>query len=96
MFIYVTVTESPLLNGKVAIVTGGSSGIGKASAIALAKLGVKVAIAARCDSKIQAVVEEIKSLGGTAIGVPTDVTQRSQVKSFLLILMQLITVNHCD
>ncbi|XP_005111087.1 uncharacterized oxidoreductase SAS2370 [Aplysia californica] len=74
-------SETPSLSGKVAMITGASTGIGKASAVALAKLGVKVALAARSEDALQKAVEEITSQGGTAIGVKTDVTKRDQVKA---------------
>ena len=49
------------LNGKVAIVTGGSDGIGKAAAISLASEGAKVAIVGRTQSKLDAAIAEIKA-----------------------------------
>ena len=67
------------LSGKVAIVTGSSTGIGKETALSLARLGVKVALAARSEDVLSQVVEEIVAAGGTAIGVKTDVTCRDQV-----------------
>jgi NAD(P)-dependent dehydrogenase (short-subunit alcohol dehydrogenase family) len=60
-------------NGKVALVTGGGSGIGKASALALAKEGFAVVVAGRRPEPLQSVVGEIEGLQGRALGVPTDV-----------------------
>ena len=60
-------------NGKVALVTGGGSGIGKASALALAREGFAVVVAGRRPEPLQAVVGEIEGMQGRALGVPTDV-----------------------
>ncbi|MFZ2025627.1 MAG: 3-oxoacyl-ACP reductase family protein [Microgenomates group bacterium] len=67
------------LTGKVALVTGASSGIGRASALALASQGAKVALAARRVEKLDALVAEIKAAGGDAIAIPTDVLQQEDV-----------------
>lgn len=67
------------LTGKVALVTGASSGMGRASAIGLASQGAKVVCAARRMDKLQAVVAEIKNRGKEAIAVQMDVTKRSDV-----------------
>lgn len=70
------------LSGKVAIITGASGGIGKACAIAFARLGVKVALCARNEDNLGQVVDEITKAGGIAIGVKTDVSKRDEVKAF--------------
>ncbi len=62
-----------LLNGKVAIITGASRGIGAASARVFAASGARVALAARDENAIATVAKEILSTGGQAIAVPTDV-----------------------
>ncbi len=67
------------LEGKVAIVTGSSSGIGEATAIALAAEGAKVAIAARRAERLNALAERIAASGGTALPIVTDVTDDAQV-----------------
>lgn len=67
------------LTGKVALVTGASSGMGRATAIALANQGAKVVAAARRFDKLQAVVAEIKSRGKDATPVTMDVTKRTEV-----------------
>ncbi len=71
------------LDGKVAVITGGSSGIGKATALAFAREGAKVAIGARRESEGEAVAREIRDAGGEAIFVKTDVTDRAQVEALV-------------
>ncbi len=67
------------LTGKVALVTGASSGIGRASAIALTMQGAKVAIAALRMEKIQALAAEIKSRGKEALPLQMDVTKKADI-----------------
>jgi NAD(P)-dependent dehydrogenase (short-subunit alcohol dehydrogenase family) len=67
-------------NTKVALVTGASSGIGKATALALAARGDKVAVAARREDELAALVAEIESQGGTATAVKTDVAVAKDVE----------------
>jgi short-subunit dehydrogenase len=68
---------------KVAIVTGASSGIGRATAIALAGQGACVALASRNSDALSALAEELKRQGKEVIVIPTDVTQREQVESLV-------------
>lgn len=67
------------LTGKVALVTGASSGIGWASAIALASQGAQVVVAARRKDKLTNLVTNITTSGHQAVAIVTDVTKRSQV-----------------
>jgi NADP-dependent 3-hydroxy acid dehydrogenase YdfG len=62
------------LAGKIALVTGASSGIGYAGAVQLAAAGVTVAVAARRAERLQALVSRIEEAGGKAIALPGDVT----------------------
>ena len=73
--------ETPFsdLRGKVAIVTGASSGLGRHFATVLAAQGAKVGLAARRVDALQAVAEEIRATGGTALAVSMDVTNAASV-----------------
>jgi NAD(P)-dependent dehydrogenase (short-subunit alcohol dehydrogenase family) len=62
------------LNGKVALVTGGSSGLGRGTALRLAGMGVKVALAARSHQRLDQCAADIRAQGGTALVLPTDVS----------------------
>jgi NAD(P)-dependent dehydrogenase (short-subunit alcohol dehydrogenase family) len=68
-------------NGKVALITGGGSGIGKASALALAREGFAIVVAGRRPEPLQAVVGEIEALQVKALGVPTDVSDPASVEA---------------
>ncbi|MBT6680626.1 MAG: SDR family NAD(P)-dependent oxidoreductase, partial [Chloroflexi bacterium] len=73
------------LTGKVAIVTGGSDGIGKAAATAMAEEGAKVAIVSRTQADLDAAAADIKSETGNndILGIAADVTDEAQVQSMV-------------
>lgn len=68
------------LEGKVAIITGASKGIGKAIAFALGEAGAKVVIAARTQSTLKSVADELREKGVNALHVPTDVIDTNSVE----------------
>src|SRR2546425_12596950 len=72
------------LSGKVAIITGGSEGIGKGVALCLAREGVKVAICARRREVLERAAAEIIALsGGEVFAHPVDVTSREELEKFV-------------
>jgi clavulanate-9-aldehyde reducatase len=71
------------LDGKVAAITGASSGIGEATALAFARAGASVALAARRADRIEELAKRIESEGGRAIAVPTDVSDEGEARAFI-------------
>ncbi|MBK5117406.1 MAG: SDR family NAD(P)-dependent oxidoreductase [Thermoleophilia bacterium] len=71
------------LDGKVAAVTGASSGIGEATALALAGEGCAVALGARRKDRIEALAERIAADGGRALAIETDVTDEDSANAFI-------------
>jgi NADP-dependent 3-hydroxy acid dehydrogenase YdfG len=71
------------LSGRVAAVTGASSGIGEATALALAEAGCAVALAARRADRIEPIAERIRSAGGRAVAITTDITDEAQARAFV-------------
>jgi 3-oxoacyl-[acyl-carrier protein] reductase len=69
------------LKDKVALVTGASQGIGRDTALALAEAGANVAVAARTEEKLSALVADIAAAGGTGFAVKMDVADAEQVKA---------------
>jgi NAD(P)-dependent dehydrogenase (short-subunit alcohol dehydrogenase family) len=67
------------LGDKVVLITGGSSGIGRATALRLAGHGARVAVAARNRKALDEVIEHIEAQGGQGVALPTDVTDAEQV-----------------
>lgn len=69
--------------GKVVLITGGTSGIGKAAALAFAREGAKVVVSGRREPAGAAVAEEVKTAGGDALFVRADVTKEDEVKNLV-------------
>ena len=67
--------------GKVALVTGGTSGIGKATAVAFARAGAKVVLSGRREQEGAEVVRQIKKLGGDAAFFRADIAKDADVKA---------------
>ena len=78
------------LTGKVAVVTGGNTGLGEAFAKALSEAGAGVAIAARTRERSEAVAKDISSSGGKAIAVTLDVTDRESVERMIEEVTELL------
>ena len=75
--------HNPDLTGKVAAITGASSGIGEATAETLARAGAAVSLAARRSDRIEALAEKINGAGGRAIATETDVGNEEQANAFV-------------
>ena len=71
------------LENRVAIITGGGRGIGRATALAFAAEGADIVLAARTDSEISAVAEEVRALGRRALAIPTDVRHKAAVDAMV-------------
>jgi NAD(P)-dependent dehydrogenase (short-subunit alcohol dehydrogenase family) len=71
------------LSGKVALVTGGTSGIGKATAIALAQAGAKVVVAGRRQAEGEETIRQIQAIGGDGFFVATDVSKEADVQALI-------------
>jgi len=74
---------SSALQGKTAIVTGASSGIGAATSRSLAAAGAQVMVVARREDRLAALVEEIKNSGGSAIAIAGDITEAETCKTVI-------------
>lgn len=74
------INRRPAIDGKVAIITGASSGIGEAAAREFARAGAITILAARREGRLRRLQKEIEEMGGTALAIPTDVTDPDQIK----------------
>jgi NAD(P)-dependent dehydrogenase (short-subunit alcohol dehydrogenase family) len=72
-----------LLKGKIALVTGGTSGIGRASVLAFAKEGAKVVVSGRNLERLRMTVRLVEKIGGEAIFVRCDVTERAEIEAMV-------------
>ena len=73
----------PVIDGKVVIVTGASSGIGEATAREFAQAGAITVLAARRVERLKRLEKEIEAIGGRALAVPTDLTHIDQITNLV-------------
>ncbi|NET35116.1 MAG: glucose 1-dehydrogenase [Cyanothece sp. SIO1E1] len=85
---------APRFAGKVALITGGGSGLGRATAIRLAQEGAAIGIAGRRTETTQQVRQEIESAGGKAIDIQADVTQASSCQQ--MVAKTITAFGHLD
>lgn len=71
------------MQGRVAVITGGGTGIGRASALVLAEHGADVVLAGRREEPLKATAGQIEALGRRALAVPTDVTDAAACQSLV-------------
>ena len=82
------IMEKFSLCGKVAIVTGGSKGLGRSMAIGLAQAGARVAVVSRTKSLIEEAAAQIIRNGGDAIAIPTDVTSEKDIEKMSAVVFE--------
>jgi NAD(P)-dependent dehydrogenase (short-subunit alcohol dehydrogenase family) len=71
------------LDGRVALITGGGTGIGQTAAFAYARAGAKVVVAGRRPAELEATVAQIEAVGGQGLAVSTDVSVASEVQALI-------------
>ena len=76
------------LKGKVAIITGGNSGVGEATAKMFAKEGATVVITARREAALEKVAEEIKAAGGEVFAVSTDISKKGDPERLMDLVIE--------
>lgn len=76
------------LEGKVAIVTGGGTGLGREMALHLAEAGADLAVAGRRSAPLEVVAREVRGLGRRALAIPTDITDSDQVTRLVDTVLQ--------
>ena len=86
--------DMPDLSGKTALVTGASRGIGRATALALAKAGAHVLALARTTGGLEELDDEIRSVGGKASLIPMDLTEGNGIERLAEALRRLPIVEH--
>lgn len=72
-----------ILKGRVAVVTGGGTGIGRAISIGLAELGADVVVASRDPQHLDPTADDIRGLGRRALAIPTDIRRPEQVEALV-------------
>jgi NAD(P)-dependent dehydrogenase (short-subunit alcohol dehydrogenase family) len=76
-------TGNGTLAGKVAVITGGGTGLGKMTALLMAKEGADIVVAARRVGAIEQTASEVREIGPRALAIPTDVTDPAQVNNLM-------------